>query len=397
MKRLLTIAGAGLASVGLLLAGGGPALAETTPQPVSSAVVTPLSVDVQSASKTDRYVTTATALYDTQARKVVKRFPSRASIVSLSDDGRYVTYTLPGASGREVRGKLTSQWDYKQNTVKVFDRKTRKTRTATTTQSGKALRPAWRSPCLAGSSACEEGFDIAWAPGLVGGQISGNGRYVVFCANYATPQRVDLYIKDLRTKRLAVRKGACAYEDDYMEDRLRAPSISEDGGTILLPGSGSSGEEGIGRWGPSRALINRARLIEVGGYAPTITHDGKTISVKGAFQSDSYTYDDQPVTWLDLPTGTRTPADPTDLQLTMQNASRHGRYVVIHTRDTSDPWGARLIVKDRTLGVDHDLTPALAAAGYTLPDWSRPILTGDGRTVFVQTQQGPWVTIRWLP
>lgn len=394
MKRLLTIAGAGFTSAGLMLAGVGPALADTPPQPVTSAVVTPLSVDVQLASKTGRYVTTGNALYDTQARKVVKRFPSRASIVSLSDDGRYVTYTLPRTSGREVEGKPTRQWDDKQNTVKVFDRKTGKARTATTTRSGKALKPAWRSPCLAGSGACEEGFEIAWAPGLVGGQISGNGRYVVFCANYATPQRVDLYIKDLRTKRLVVHKGACAYEDDYIKDRLQSPSISEDGGIILLRGQARTGEVG-GTWAPDRALVNRARLVEVGGYQATMTHDGRTISIVSDGNDDEE--GTRPVTWVDLPSGTRTPADPSDLQLTMKNASRHGRFVVVQTRETSDPWGARLIVRDRTLGVDHDLTPALQAAGYALPAWSRPILTGDGRTVFVQAQDGPWVAIRWLP
>jgi hypothetical protein len=403
MKSLGSITVAALGAAGLLLTAVGPVRAAPTVLPVSSAEVTPLSVGVQMASKSGRFVTTGDALYDTRARKVVKRFPSRAEVLSISDDGRYVSYTLPGPRDRTVLGKPTHKWDYKKRTVKVFDRRTGKTRTATTTRSGHALKPAWRTPCIAGKDTegpvpCEEGFELEWAPELVGGQISGNGRYTVFCANYATPKRVDLYIKDLRTRKLTIRKGACSAWSGELDQGIQAPSISEAGGTILLPGPRTL-DEGGGKWGPSRALINRARVIEIGGYAPTMTHDGKTISVKGAFQNDSYAYDEQPVTWLDLNTGTRTPADPTYLQLTMQNTSRRGRYVTELESPSSvaHPIQLKLTVRDRTEGVTHDLTPALNAAGFSLGDSTvpAPILTGDGKTVFVQTQQGPWVAIRW--
>ena len=41
------------------------------------------------------------------------------------------------------------------------------------------------------------------------GQMSPDGRYVAFCANLTDPARGDLYIKDMRTRKLTIRR-ACA-------------------------------------------------------------------------------------------------------------------------------------------------------------------------------------------
>jgi len=381
----------------MLLVPAGRASADTVP--VSAATVTPLPgvSNVQLVSKSGRYVVADGRLRDLRTSRILRNLPGTP--VSISDDGRYVTYAVPKKTATSVRGTPTHRWDHLQVSIKVYDRRTRKTRTATTARSGKAVKPAWRTPCVVGEDTCEEGLKLEWAPQLAGGQISGNGRWVAYCANYQTPDRADLYIKDMRTKRLAVRTGVCSPLDDYMNDRLQAPSISENGATVLLPGLRTTGEEGPGHWAPSKVLLNRSRVVEVGGYSPTMTHDGKTISIKGAFasyDSDAYVYDEGPVTWVHLGTGTATLASPTHLQLTMQNASRRGRYVAELDSPTYPDF--RLTVRDRALGTVTDLTPAVNAAGYALRDstYPAPILTGDGKTVFVQTQQGPWVAVRWM-
>jgi hypothetical protein len=54
---------------------------------------------------------------------------------------------------------------------------------------------------------CEEDQKLRYAPQLTCGQISGNGRYVVFAANFRKPERIDLYVKNLRTGALQVFKG----------------------------------------------------------------------------------------------------------------------------------------------------------------------------------------------
>jgi hypothetical protein len=404
VRTFVKMAAVGLAAMSLVFGTSAPVNADTPVLPVPAVVVDPLPVgDVSVVSKTGRFVITSGTLYDAQKRRVIKTFPASATVVSISDDGRYVTYTLPGKARRTILGQPTHKWDYKQATVRVFDRKTRTTRTATTTRTGKALKPAWRSPCIAGTNTvgqvpCEEGFQLPWAPQLVGGQISGNGRYIVFCANYTKANRIDLYIKDWRTKRLTIRKGACSFLRGEMDDRILPPSVSENGATILLPGW-LTYPEGPGAWGPSKALINRKRLIEIGGITPSMTHDGKTLSIQGAFRSDeawNRPESSLPVTWYHLPTGVQTPADPPGLRLTMQNASRHGRFVVELVGTPSLP--LNLTLRDRTAGVTYNLTPALEATGYHLRDSTvpAPILTGDGKVVFVPTTQG-WVMARWTP
>ncbi len=92
----------------------------------------------------------------------------------------------------------------------------------------------------------------------------------------------------------------------------------------------------------------------------------------------------------------QTPADPPGLRLTLQNASRHGRFVVELVGTPYLP--LNLTLRDRTTGTTYNLTPALEAAGYHLRDSTAPapILTGDGKVVFVMTDHG-WVMARWTP
>lgn len=364
---------------------------------VPRVTVTPLGMSVVYAvSKSGRYVVgwhesraDRMVLRDTFQGRTVKVLPRKATIgsLSISDSGRYVTFTVPGA------GKLPAH-DL-QRDVRVYDRSTGRTRSAATTSSGKTLRPSWRTTCTAAGS-CDEDRPITAAPQLNGGQISGNGRYVVFCANYLRPDRVDLYIKNWRTKKLSTVKGACAYDSDLDvgSDWVRAPAVSEDGSTIVLPGQHLYGEEGVGRWTPSKALFDRRRLVEIGGLTPTTTHDGRIISITGEFRRDASVAVEPPlpVIWWDVRAGTRLPADPAGLQLTMSNSSRHGRYVVYPT--TAVPRGFTLVLADRLAGVRYDLGAALAAAGHPIAASNTQLISGDGTRVFAETGRG-WVSVVW--
>jgi hypothetical protein len=342
---------------------------------------------VDLTSKSGRYVISGNVLYDRQKKRTVKRFPG--GIRSLSDDGRYVTYIVDGRAGKApFIGRL-------QRIVKVYDRKKGRTRTATATSGGRALRPAWKGTCRADDGCGDDGFSITDGPQLQGGHMSGNGHYIVFCANYLKPDRVDLYIKNWRTKRLSVVRGACSYDNDADAggQNIQPPLVNENGDTILLAGPRSYGEEGAGTWGPSKALLNRKRLVEVGGITPTMTHDGRVISVKGAFRSDTYWDDPLPVTWYSVRAGTSTPADPAGLQLDMRNASRRGRYFVnLVYQGQEQP---RFTITDRALASTYDLGAALNSAGYR-PQNGSPVLSGDGKIVFTPTEQG-WVSINWTP
>lgn len=393
MASLVNVAVSVLGAAGILVAGLAPANGEQLPLPVPTVSIAQdvPATGVDLTSKSGRYVISGNALYDRQAKRTLKRFSG--VVRSLTDDGRYVTYILDGKGSsitKPIMGNV-------QRTVKVYDRKTGRTRTATTTSSGRTLRPAWRTTCTADNDLCAEGASIDQAPQLQGGHMSGNGHYVVFCANYARRDRVDLYIKNWRTKKLSVVRGACSFDRDADAggDIVQPPLISENGSTILLDGPRAYGEVGVGTWGPSRALLNRKRLVEVGGITPTMTHDGQTISVKGPFRSDTYWGEDPlPVTWYGVQSGASTPASPPGLQLDMRNASRRGRYFVqLVYQGQAQP---ALTITDRTLATTYDLGAALNAAGFLPRYTASPVLSGDGKVVFAPTEQG-WVSISWTP
>lgn len=386
-----------------------PSTAEPTPL-VPAVEVTHIEAVPLVVSKSGRYVVQVVAgrleLRDLAKDKRVKRFPAtaQASSVSISDDGRYVTYTVLG------RGKV---WVRTRRDVRVYDRRTGRTRSAATTKSGKALQPKWRTTCVGdfdypgatSATVCDEGIPLTAAPQLDGGQISGNGRYIAFCANYIRPDRIDLYIKDWRTKSLQRITRGCSYArwPDPPEERILPPMVSEDGRVILLPGWRGESEDSAGCWEPSHALIRRRELIEVGGRSVSMTHDGQLISSVGLPTGcDDGSAAAHAVWWFDLATRTSRPADQPGLRLTMANASRHGRYVAWfeYGDQPMDPAtgrypGERWLIWDRTAGKYFDLGPALRAVGYQ-PGVGDPLMTGDGRTVFLDSDHGA-VAVRWSP
>ena len=85
----------------------------------------------------------------------------------------------------------------RRHQVRVDDRVRDRTVDVTRRSNGARLVPSWRGRCT--EALCDEDHKLVLSPQLIGGQISGNGRYAVFSANFGKPGRIDLYLKNLRT------------------------------------------------------------------------------------------------------------------------------------------------------------------------------------------------------
>lgn len=74
--------------------------------------------------------------------------------------------------------------------------------------------------------------------------LSGKGRFVAFCINLKVADRLDLYVKNMRIKKVRSWPGACAEATDANGRPVgpQPPQISETGRVILLPGFHSTGE-----------------------------------------------------------------------------------------------------------------------------------------------------------
>lgn len=383
--RLATILSASAVAAGLLAPT--PALAITVD-------VEPTGLhDVFGLSRTGRYVLGAplskrARLIDLQTDQTLFRLPRNAAAPTLSASGRYVAYTVP-----------VGKWG--RHRVLVRDRVTGLTKDVTRRSNGKRLRPAWTGTCT--QARCEEDQKLTYAPQLTGGQISGNGRYVVFSANFAVPGRIDVYLKNLRTGRLQRFTGAGRmFVQEGDAERIPAPSVSHNARTVLIPGRLDSYEAGD-TWTAGRALFNRADLVDIGGVGNSMTRDGATITINGVFAGSSEGPPSE-VAWYDVAIGTRVPATPAGLRLTLTNASSDGRYVV-----WKPDLASALRLRDRTAGLDHDLQAALTAAGYTvLASAGAPggfmwghidrhaAISGDGRVLCITTDHG-LVAVRWTP
>ncbi|MBK6764175.1 MAG: hypothetical protein IPG68_13250 [Micrococcales bacterium] len=378
------------------------AIAVTPAVGVAPAAAVPVTITVHetgleslnAVSRTGRYVVGSEVLYgrpqlrDLATGTRVALLPQKASRPSLSDNGRYVAYTLPvGEWGRQK--------------VMLFDRRKATTTNVTRRSDGALLKPTWRSRCTL--ALCEEDQKLRYSPQLAGGQISGNGRYVVFSANFRKPGKIDVYLKDLRTGKLTVFKGAGrVHLAEGDTEQLQAPSVSEDARTILIPGRLESYESG-NTWQPGRAVFDRTRLVDIGGVGNTMTRDGRTITINGSFSGAD---EGTPigVVWYDVATATSIPADPPTMRLNLGTSSRDGRYVVWKA-SMADP----LQIRDRTAAVSYDLQAALTAAGYAVNPsagapgsfvWGYPdtaaAMSGDGLVAFVDTSAGI-VAVTWTP
>ena len=141
----------------------------TGPAAAAPVTITPNPTGLQTVhavSYTGRYAVGATQAYgrlrliDTRTGRVIQKLPKKAIDPSMSDNGRYVSYSMPLD-------------DYGRRAIKVYDRRKDRTVTATRRSNGTLLTPAWRSRCT--PAICEEDQKLIFSPQLVGGQISGNG------------------------------------------------------------------------------------------------------------------------------------------------------------------------------------------------------------------------------
>lgn len=369
-------------------------VAPVAADPVTVTVASTGLQTVNAVSRTGRYIVGSEIAYgrpqlrDLATGTRVALLPKKARWPSLSDNGRYVAYTLP-----------VGEWG--RHKVMVYDRRKGTTSNVTRRSNGKVLKPSWRNRCTL--ALCEEDQKLRYSPQLTGGQISGNGRYVVFSANFRKPAKIDVYLKDLRTGGLTLFKGAGRLQlAEGDTEQLQAPSVSEDARTILIPGRLESYESG-NTWGPGRAVFDRTRLVDIGGIGNTMTRDGRTITLNGAF-SGSAEGTPPEVVWYDVATATSVPADPATMRLNLGTSSRDGRYV-LWKASMADP----LQIRDRALGVSYDLQAALTAAGYSVNAsagapgsflWGyadrAAAMSGDGLVAFVDTSAGI-VAITWTP
>lgn len=345
--------------------------------------------DVVDVSKNGRYVLGRLGgrwvVRDLVRERTVRRLPSSAShrYHGISDTGRYVLYSYTPASGATA---CNEPW--------VRDRITNKARPAARTSKGRALPTGW-----AGAGGCPD--EPSWTTQFTFSDpaISGNGRYVAFCANLQVVDRLDLYVKDMRTKRIRTYPGVCSDLTDAHETPA-PPQISEDGRVILLPGHHATGDEaGYDVWAPAAILLNRSTLVGgAGGAHAQLTEDGSAVLSIGPMTCDGgwgpcsagpkqpIRYDIASATTVALPAGDPGPAPTT----------RRGRFVVVVSRDAA---GNHLAILDRATGALSDLTAAFAAAGVGVPSAAeRTSISGDGRYVFVVSDAAgsTWVRMRWM-
>jgi hypothetical protein len=316
---------------------------------------------------------------------------SRYSYKSLSSTGRYVHFTKS-----YTRNGCTYQRPW------VYDRITRKSRLAAATRTGKPLRATWSRPDQCPDiSVTGVAFGMKDSGGP--GQMSPDGRYVAFCANLKVPDRGDLYIKNMRTRKLTIRKGRCHLTTEAFE--FYPVHVSESARTVMILHEGGRADVLLGR--------KIVRNVAVPAAGMWLTDDGRSI-----YYSSGGTGASTDGGRYDIATGAVTPlgsGDPMRWELKQpgdefrdaEGMSRRGRYVSYNGYRTADPDVGRvglIGVYDRASGLSVDLTAVLTAAGiplqlgssYIVPNSLVPAkISGDGRVVLVGWG-GEWLAARWM-
>lgn len=311
------------------------------------------------------------------------------SYKSLSSTGRYVHYT----KAYTRRGCTYARpW--------VFDRITGKTRLAAATRSGTPLRARWsrpgRCPYL---SYTESAFGMRSVGGP--GQMSPDGRYVAFCANLTDPQRGDLYIKDMRTKKLKIRRGLCPLTEEAFE--FHPVHVSERARTIMILRN-----EANSTWAYRATVVLKRRDVRAvtlpgnaGARELWLTDDGRSIyyGVGGASDAGRYRTASGDLSPLSAGDPLRGEAvQPADEYRDSVAMSRRGRYAT-YNGSRLDPALGRVGVVgvyDRQTGQAVDLT---AVAGIPAQVGNPPFpnslinvqISGDGRVVFIGSK-----ALRWM-
>jgi hypothetical protein len=380
-KAVLVVMLASLA--GSLLVGAAPAApSEASPSATGLSTVIAVSKNGELALGT---AGGRTVVRDVSKGRTVRRLGAAAPwYTDLSDTGRYVLYQKGAA-------------------IAVVDVKTGRTRSAVRTRSGARIKPAWKA------QACGEDCYDSDRP-TVRGALSGNGRYVVYCANLKVPIRGDLYIKDMRTKALKVMPNACPMSGEaWNPEKKSLPSqidISETGRVIMIK---VSHEPAQLRLVLDRRTVRDVHLPSGSMWFAQMPNDGSAVYyLEYTADGDSIgkRYDVPLGTVTDLatddPGGLGTPGD----YRTPDSMTRRGRYVSYSGSlgPNSATGLAQVGVFDRQTGTTTDLTPALEALGlprldpFVPPDGVQrtqqydTLLSGDGRTLFFGNWNG-WYTV----
>jgi hypothetical protein len=408
MTRLRVLM-SGVALAGLLLSAGPSGAATSSQGPVAALAAAPVPTGIQvliDVSKDGRIAlgrlteTGPVVIRDLVTNKTLRTLKSTGSYTykSLSSNGRYVSFNKSYKKGACTYSR---PW--------VLDRRTGRARLAATTRAGRQLRPMWSqaSGCAQFSTA-EASFGTYFHNGTVGpGQMSPDGRFVAFCANLIDPARGDLYIKDMKTRKLTIRPGICHWTSDVQE--LYAPHVTEAARTIMLPFN----DQGSTLSHRVDVLLNRTTLRTVAvpdSERLMLTDDGSAIYYQVGGTNDAGRYDTATAAVTPLFAGDpmrRDEIQPGKEYREPQGMTRRGRYVSYHGSRITDPSVDRvglIGVFDRDTGVAVDLTPALIAAGVPLqitgnvvvPNSLIPAeISGDGQVIFFPAATG-WVSVRWM-
>ena len=374
MKRTKAVGVMMVASLaGSLLVGAAPASAsEAGPSSTGMSGIIAVSKNGELALGT---IGARTVVRDLAKGKTVRRLGTTAPwYTDLSDNGRYVLYQ-------------------KGATIGVVDVKTGKSRSAVRTKSGVRIKAAWKA------RGCGEDCYDSDRP-TVRGALSGNGRYVAYCANLKVRTRGDLYIKDMRTKALKVMTGGCPMSGvEWNPDKKSLPyqiEISETGRVIMIK---------VALEPLVRVVLNRRTVRDLPALhgtfldVPMMPNDGSALyyleyTASGDSVGKRYDMSTGAVTDLavDDPAGLGAPGD----FRTPDSMTRRGRFVSFggSIGPNSATGLAQIGVFDRRTGATTDLTPALDALGlprlhpFVPPDgvpFTQPydtLISGDGRIAF---------------
>ena len=398
MKRLIAVT----ASVLMVMAPGISTGAHGTLAP--SAAATPVATGMHTildVSKNGRIVlgklteTGPVVIRDIVRSKTLRTLKSGPAYAykTISSTGRYVhftkAYTRAGCT-------YARPW--------VYDRVTNRARLAAATRSGKALKATWTSPTQCPYiSSTESAFDMHFVGGP--GQMSPDGRYVAFCANLTDPARGDLYLKDMRTRKLTIREGLCHLTAEANE--LYPVHVSESARTIMVL---NNDEGSTASYRADVVLLRRTvRNVALPGNAGArelwLTDDGRSIFYGVGSSPDAGRYDT-----ASAATSALNPGDPLrnealqpgDEYRDSVGMSRRGRFVSYHGSRMDPVLGEVGLVGvfDRETGQAFDLT---AASGIPLQVDTSPVpnslvpiqISGDGRVVFIGW--GGWATLPAMP
>lgn len=227
--------------------------------------------------------------------------------------------------------------------------------------------------------------------------VTRDGGVVAFCANYDTPQRFTLYVKNLTTGALAKRPEACGLGGPdpggwgWMVD---APEIAADGHVIHLRGARYAEDSPYYYYGDTLVFPASGTSRKINGQG-SMTRDGKTLFMRIGVHEygtrdrtggkvGTYTIDSKRTTTLP---GTRTIYGTNALDFdAFTQATYRGRYVA---------YGDKPIILDRQTGATSDIANVVARSSDFVPearDWTspQPRISSDGKTVYTLVENG-WV------